>query len=88
MRKFEFTNRIISNGYETKKPDFNLPQRKTKYSAGYDFECIEALDLELFNAQLSDLINGREIIMPKFNFKPEDLTDLTRAIDFNYQVFY
>lgn len=35
----------------------------------YDFECIEALDLELFNAQLYDLINGKEIIMPKFNFK-------------------
>lgn len=24
----------------------------------------------------------------KFNFRTEDLTDLTRAIDFNYQVFY
>lgn len=24
----------------------------------------------------------------KFNFKAEDLTDLTRALDFNYQVFY
>ena len=24
----------------------------------------------------------------KFNFKAEDLTDLTRAIDFNYQIFY
>lgn len=24
----------------------------------------------------------------KFNFKPEKLTDLSRAIDFNYQVFY
>lgn len=24
----------------------------------------------------------------KFNFRSEDLTDLTRAIDFNYQVFY
>lgn len=52
MRKFEFTNRIISNGYETKKPDFNLPQRKTKYSAGYDFECIE--DIEIPPYKLGD----------------------------------
>jgi len=45
MRKFEYVNRITSNGYETKKVDFNLPQRKTKHSAGYDFECIEDVEI-------------------------------------------
>ena len=34
----------------------------------YDFECIEALDLELFNSQLMDLINGNEVNLPTFNF--------------------
>ena len=34
MRKFEIVKRI-------KEVDFNLPVRKTKNSAGYDFECIE-----------------------------------------------
>lgn len=41
-----------------------------KYPDGtYNFECLEALDIELFNAQLKDLIGGKETIMPKFNFK-------------------
>ena len=52
MRKFEYVNRILSNGYEMKEPDFNLPQRKTKHSAGYDFECIE--DIEIPPYKLGD----------------------------------
>ena len=35
----------------------------------YDFEVLEALDLELLNAQLLDLMAGREITLPKFNFQ-------------------
>lgn len=34
----------------------------------FDFECPEALDLPLFNAQLGDLLEGREINMPVFDF--------------------
>lgn len=34
----------------------------------YDFECIEALDLELFNSQLVDLLAGKEVSLPTFNF--------------------
>ena len=34
----------------------------------YDFECIEALDLDLFNSQLVDLLNGKEVKLPTFNF--------------------
>lgn len=45
MRKFEYVNRMLSNGYQMKEPEFNLPQRKTKYSAGYDFECIEDVEI-------------------------------------------
>lgn len=37
MAKFEYVDRIISTGYEMKHPDFDLPKRSTKYSAGYDF---------------------------------------------------
>lgn len=40
MRKFEYVNRMTSTGYEMKEPGFNLPQRSTKHSAGYDFEAI------------------------------------------------
>ena len=41
MAKFEYVNRMVSTGYETKHPDFDLPKRNTKYSAGYDFYAIE-----------------------------------------------
>ena len=34
----------------------------------FDFECLEALDLELFNNQLSQLLNGEEVSVPTFDF--------------------
>lgn len=34
----------------------------------YDFECIESIDLELFNNHLTRLLNGEEIEMPEFDF--------------------
>lgn len=34
----------------------------------YDFECIEAIDLKLFNEHLVKLLNGEEIEMPEFDF--------------------
>ena len=35
----------------------------------YDFECLEAVDLSLFNADMGKLLEGREIELPYFNFK-------------------
>lgn len=35
----------------------------------YDFDTIEALDSELFNEHLLDLISGKEVKIPVFNFK-------------------
>lgn len=34
----------------------------------YDFECIEALDIDLFNEHLVKLLNGEEIEVPTFDF--------------------
>ena len=34
----------------------------------YDFECLEAIDLELLNDHLVKLLNGEEIEVPKFDF--------------------
>lgn len=34
----------------------------------YNFECIEAIDLELFNDHLTRLLNGEEVEMPQFDF--------------------
>ncbi|MBS2212006.1 nucleoside kinase [Carboxylicivirga mesophila] len=35
----------------------------------YDFEALEALDVELFNQQLLDLLAGKAVEIPKFNFE-------------------
>ena len=37
-------------------------------NGNYDFECIEAIDLELFNEHLNKLLHGKEIEMPEFDF--------------------
>ena len=34
----------------------------------YDFECIEAIDVKLFNEQLTALLNGEEVKLPTFDF--------------------
>ncbi len=35
----------------------------------YDFESINALDLQLFNNNLKDMLEGKEVELPTFNFK-------------------
>lgn len=37
-------------------------------SGNYDFECLEAIDLKLFNEQLTALLNGEEVELPTFDF--------------------
>ena len=34
----------------------------------YNFECLEAMDIELFNQQMSALLRGEKVFMPTFNF--------------------
>lgn len=35
----------------------------------FDFECLEALDIPLFNQCMTDLLAGKEVTLPVFNFK-------------------
>ena len=35
----------------------------------YNFECLEALDVELFNKDMVALLEGKEVELPTFNFK-------------------
>ncbi len=35
----------------------------------YDFECLEAIDIPLLNQSLNDLLSGREVTLPVFNFR-------------------
>lgn len=38
-------------------------------NGNYDFESLHAMDLELLNSQLNDLLAGKRVEIPKFNFK-------------------
>lgn len=40
-----------------------------KADGSYDFECLEAIDLELFNEHLQKLLAGERIKLPKYNFR-------------------
>lgn len=35
----------------------------------YDFECLQALDVDLFNRQMTQLLKGESVELPTFNFK-------------------
>jgi uridine kinase len=50
--------------------DYFRPRRETPRNekGEYDYECLEALDTELFNQNMVDLLAGREIIQPSYNF--------------------
>lgn len=37
-------------------------------NGNYDFECLEAIDVGLFNAQLLDLLAGKKVELPTFDF--------------------
>ena len=36
--------------------------------SSYNFECLEAIDLELFNTQINELLEGKTVSIPTFNF--------------------
>lgn len=37
-------------------------------NGNYDFECLEAVDIGLFNRQMQELLEGKEVVIPTFNF--------------------
>lgn len=37
-------------------------------NGSYDFESINAIDLDLFNSQMNDLLNGKDVFLPHYNF--------------------
>jgi uridine kinase len=50
--------------------DYFLEREKTPLDeeGKPDFEALEAIDLRLFNQQLTKLIQGKEVLLPRFNF--------------------
>ncbi len=43
-------------------------QNPVDENGNYDFECMEAIDVDLFNTQLVDLLSGKEVELPTFDF--------------------
>lgn len=39
-----------------------------KADGSYEFEIVDALDIKLFSTQLKQLLDGEEVLMPKYNF--------------------
>ncbi|PNR93961.1 nucleoside kinase [Petrotoga sp. 9PWA.NaAc.5.4] len=70
--------------------DFFLEREKTPRDedGNYDFESINALDLDLFNRIMKDLIEGKEVILPKFDFRTgtRSWQDKPLRIDQNHPV--
>ena len=50
--------------------DFFVNRKDTpkKSNGEYDFECLEAIDLKLFNKTMEKLLNGEKVKIPVFNF--------------------
>lgn len=44
-------------------------QNPVDENGNYDFECLEAIDVELLNEQLLSLLVGKEVELPTFDFK-------------------
>lgn len=59
---------ISMDDYYLTKPEIAKIQGKTDIK-DLDLEHINCLDIELFNQNLFDLINGEEVTLPKYNFK-------------------
>ncbi len=51
--------------------DYFVNREKTPRdeNGDYNFECIEAIDVAQFNQDMGDLLAGREVELPSFNFK-------------------
>ncbi len=51
--------------------DYFVDREKTPRdeNGDYNFECLEAIDIEQFNKDMCDLLDGKTVELPSFNFK-------------------
>lgn len=76
--KTSFANRLAVqlrvNGlmpFPISMDDYFVPRRLTpkKVDGSYDFESLEALELDLFERDMAAILSGQEVVLPKFDFK-------------------
>ena len=64
LRSFGLTPQMISMDNFFK----DRTDTPRKENGEYDFECLEAIDLKLFNKTIKDLLDGKKVKMPTFDF--------------------
>lgn len=65
---------LMANGYKPHPiavDDYFVEREETPLDeeGNYNFEDIHAIDIELFNSHMTELLDGKEVAMPTFNFK-------------------
>ncbi len=63
------TNCIVPKVIELDNYFINREHTPRDESGDYDYESLYALDLEQFNKDVTDLLAGKEVAMPTYNFK-------------------
>ena len=63
------TNCIVPKVIELDNYFVNRSRTPRDESGDYDYESLYALDLEQFNKDVTDLLAGKEVAMPTYNFK-------------------
>ena len=64
LESFGLTPRVLGMDDYFKEREDNPKDE----NGNYDFECLEALDLKLFDKQLGQLLKGEKVTVPKYNF--------------------
>jgi len=69
----KLTNYLTSfglNPVQVSMDDYFISRKDTprKPDGNYDYECLEAVNIDLFNENIDKLLNGEEIIAPVYNF--------------------
>ena len=65
---------LSANGYKPHPiavDDYFVERDQTPVdeNGNFNFEDLHAIDIDLFNRHMNELLSGKEIEMPKFNFK-------------------
>ena len=65
-----YINALGKNTVKISLDDYykELEEIKPNSEGKYDFESIDSLDLKLFRNQMMDLLNGKEVVLPKYTF--------------------
>ena len=49
-------------------------------AGAYDYECLEALDVDLFNKDMFALLKGESVVLPRYNFKTGERAEDAQAM--------